>query len=121
MMASQLENQNFQEAMTKSPREKIELILLNSPGSIIQTIIRKYIKIYNEMVDLLENILDIIPIKRGEITEKEIEIDKMINKVDFLTCKFVVLVPLLETQKKNSKLIEQFSELATISESFFEL
>jgi hypothetical protein len=106
--------------MKKNPREKIEEILKTSKGSIIQTIIRDYVALYRNMDIILEGVLDIMPIRRGELNEKEVAISRMVDHVDFLTCKFVVLVPLMEDLQKETKMIEQFSDIATISNGYLD-
>lgn len=120
LLESQIENQKFDQNMKKNAKEKIEEILKNSKGSIIQTIIRDYVALYRNMDIILEGVLDIMPIRRGELNEKEVAISQMVDNVDFLTCKFVVLVPLMEGQQKESKMRDQFSEIATISKGYLD-
>lgn len=120
LLESRVENEKFNENMSKNPREKIEEILKTSKGSIIQTIIRDYVALYRNMDIILEGVLDIMPIRRGELNEKEVAISQMVDHVDFLTCKFVVLVPLMEDVQRQSKMIDQFSEIATISDGYLD-
>lgn len=120
LLESQIENEKFKKDMKKNSREKLEEILKTSRGSIIQTIIRDYVSLYRNMDVVLEGVLDIMPIRRGELNEKEVVISQMVDHVDFLTCKFVVLIPLIEAQQNDSKMITQFSEIATISNGFLD-
>lgn len=120
LLESKVENEKFDENMRKNPREKIEEILKTSKGSIIQTIIRDYVSLYRNMDIILEGVLDIMPIRRGELNEKEVVISRMVEHVDFLTCKFVVLVPLMEDMQRDTKMIVQFSEIATISNGYLD-
>lgn len=120
LLESKIENEKFEENMGKNSREKIEEILKTSKGSIIQTIIRDYVSLYRNMDIVLEGVLDIMPIRRGELNEKEVAISQMVEHVDFLTCKFVVLIPLMEDLHKEAKMIIQFSEIATISNGYLD-
>jgi hypothetical protein len=120
LLESKIENEKFDIKMKQNSREKIEEILKTSKGSIIQTIIRDYVALYRNMDIILEGVLDIMPIRRGELNEKEVAISRMVDHVDFLTCKFVVLVPLMEDHQKESKMIEQFSDIATISKGYLD-
>lgn len=61
-----------------------------------------------------------MPLRRGELQERETTMTKLLTQCDFLTCKFVVLVPLVEQQSQTKELVTQLKEIKQLSVSYFD-